>query len=68
MSETLNLPDLIERLNIKADVIGMGEKIAWGSDSAIMREAAHALEVLSEKVLHWQEKAQLPPPPERIER
>ncbi len=35
-----NPQQLAERLEIKADCIQMGEKIAWGSDSAIMREAA----------------------------
>jgi hypothetical protein len=35
--------DLIKRLNGKAAAIEMGEKIDWGSDSAIMREAAKAL-------------------------
>lgn len=35
---------LVERLRVKAGVIEMGERIAWGSDSALMREAANALE------------------------
>ena len=38
-----DLADLIKRLQIKADTISMGERIAWGSDSAIMHEAAEAL-------------------------
>lgn len=37
---------VVERLRIKADMIQMGEKIAWGSDSAIMREAAARIETL----------------------
>lgn len=36
----MNNQDIVQRLEIKADCIQMGEKIAWGSDSAIMREAA----------------------------
>jgi len=34
------MTDLPERLDIKAGVMEMGEKIAWGSDTALMREAA----------------------------
>lgn len=37
--------DLVKRLRIKAGMIEMGEMIAWGSDSALMREAADALEL-----------------------
>lgn len=36
--------DLIKRLRIKAGMIELGEIIAWGSDSALMREAADVLE------------------------
>ncbi len=43
---TLSLNDLIKRLRIKADMIQMGEGIAFGSDSEIMHEAATALELL----------------------
>lgn len=35
---------LIRNLTIKAGVMEMGEKIAWGSDTALMRQAAHALQ------------------------
>jgi len=42
--ESKTLRDLVKRLRIKADVIEMGERIQWGSDSAIMREAADVLE------------------------
>ena len=37
------MSDLAKRLRIKAGMIEMGERIAWGSDSALMREAADAL-------------------------
>jgi hypothetical protein len=40
----LEQQDLVKRLRIKADMITQGEKIAWGSDSALMHEAANALE------------------------
>lgn len=35
--------ELATRLRIKADMISMGEKIAWGSETALMYEAADAL-------------------------
>lgn len=40
------MDDIVKRLNIKAGVIEMGEKIAWGSDTALMREAAIKIESL----------------------
>ena len=36
--------ELILRLRTKAAMIELGEKIAWGSDSALMLEAADALQ------------------------
>lgn len=36
--------DLASRLRIKAGMIRMGEKIEWGSDVALMMEAADAIE------------------------
>lgn len=44
------MSDLVKRLRIKAGMIEMGEHIAWGSDSALMREAADALEVAAPAV------------------
>lgn len=41
------IDDLVKRLEIKAGVIEGGEKIAWGSDTALMREAAYCLKTLS---------------------
>ena len=38
---------LLERLAIAAGMIELGEKIAWGSDSALMREAAAEIERLN---------------------
>lgn len=39
------MSDLVKRLRIKAGMIEMGEMIAWGSDSELMREAADVLEM-----------------------
>lgn len=39
--------DLAKRLEIKASMIELCEQIAWGSDSAIMREAAAELRRMS---------------------
>ena len=39
---------LEERLEIMADMIQMGDRIAWGTDSEIMREAAHHIRILKE--------------------
>ena len=36
--------ELINNLTIKAGVMEMGEKIAWGSDTALMRQAAATLQ------------------------
>lgn len=44
-----SVEDLIKRLNIQADMIQLGEAIAWGSDSAIMREAAETLQAERQK-------------------
>lgn len=44
------MSDLAKRLRIKAGMIEMGELIAWGSDSALMREAADALELAAPDV------------------
>lgn len=41
---------LIRNLTIKAGVMEMGEKIAWGSDTALMRQAAHALQSQAERI------------------
>ena len=38
--------DIVKRLRIKANVISMGEKIAWGSDTDLMNEAADIIEAL----------------------
>jgi hypothetical protein len=41
---------LQSRLQIKAGMIAMGERIEWGSDSALMWEAAAKIEVLEKEV------------------
>lgn len=38
------MSDLPKKLRIKAGVISMGEPIAWGSDTALMEEAADLIE------------------------
>ena len=42
--------DLVKRLTITAGVMEMGEMIAWGSDTALMREAADRIEELEAKL------------------
>jgi hypothetical protein len=37
---------LTQRLRTKADMINMGEKIAWGSETELMDEAADALDAV----------------------
>jgi hypothetical protein len=45
---------LSERLRIKASMIDYGERIAWGSETAIMREAADKIEELQAELLAYQ--------------
>jgi len=42
--------NLVKQLRIKADVVEMGEKIAWGSDTALMREASNTIEALEKQI------------------
>ena len=44
------MKDLVDRLVIKAGVMEMGEKIAWGSDTSLMREAAAEIYHLNERI------------------
>ena len=44
--EVATIERLIKNLEIKASVMEMGERIAWGSDTALMREAAYCLKSL----------------------
>ena len=44
------IDDLVKRLTIKAGVMEMGEKIAWGSDTSLMREAADRIKELERKL------------------
>ena len=52
-------PDLVERLRIKADVITMGERIAWGSETELMRKAADEIERLRDALATSREIADL---------
>lgn len=45
-SDSQAMSDLPKRLRIKASMIALGERIAWGSDTAIMEEAADMIESL----------------------
>ena len=42
--------ELINNLTIKAGVMEMGERIAWGSDTALMRQAAATLQSQAERI------------------
>jgi hypothetical protein len=46
----LDMSKLVNQLRVKAAVIEMGESIAWGSDTALMRDAADRIEALEEVV------------------
>jgi len=37
------MSDLTERLRMKADMISLGERIVWGSDTGLMLEAAERI-------------------------
>ena len=43
------MKDLPKKLRIKAGMIAMGEHIAWGSDTAIMYQAATKIESMENK-------------------
>jgi len=43
--------DLVKNLIVKAGVMETGERIAWGSDTALMREAASRIEALEAEVV-----------------
>jgi len=42
--------DLVKRLGIMAGVMEMGEKIDWGSDTSLMREAVDRIKELEAKL------------------
>ncbi|PKF72700.1 hypothetical protein CW360_03015 [Pseudomonas fluvialis] len=48
------MSDLPKRLRIKASMIALGERIAWGSDTALMEEAADAIEALKASIENHQ--------------
>lgn len=60
--ENQSAPEIVTRLRIVAGMISMGERIAWGSDSSAMYEAADiieksviVLEELAESAEYWSE-------------
>ena len=48
------MSDLPKRLRIKASMIALGERIPWGSDTALMEEAADMIEALSASIENHQ--------------
>lgn len=46
----LDMSKLVNQLRVKAGMMELGELISWGSDTALMREAADRIEAL-EKAL-----------------
>lgn len=46
MSKNKQIMEMAKNLRIKAGVMAMGERIEWGSDTALMEEAAALLETL----------------------
>lgn len=46
----LDMSKLVNQLRVKAGVMEMGERIAWGSDTALMREAADRIEALEDAI------------------
>ena len=40
------MKDLPNKLRIKASMIELGERIAWGSEAVLMKEAANKIEEL----------------------
>lgn len=55
---TPNIEELINNLTIKAGVMEMGEKIAWGSDTALMRQAAATLQSQAERIAELERESE----------
>lgn len=53
------MSDLPKRLRIKAGMIQLGEKIAWGSDTELMYEAADRIETLESNLEAEREKVRV---------
>lgn len=60
------MSDLVKRLNIKAGVMEMGELIAWGSDTALMREAAASIEAKDRRIDELEQAQRWIPVGERL--
>lgn len=52
------MSDIVKRLDVKAGVMEMGEKIAWGSDTALIREAARAIEEKDKRIAELEKVAE----------
>ena len=46
------MKDLPNKLRIKASMIELGERIAWGSEAGLMKEAANKIEELEALLTH----------------
>jgi hypothetical protein len=46
----LDMSKLVNQLRVKAGVMEAGDRIAWGSDTVLMREAADRIEKLERKL------------------
>lgn len=55
---TPNIKKLINNLTIKAGVMEMGETIAWGSDTALMRQAAATLQSQAERIAELERESE----------
>jgi len=58
------MADLIERLRTLSAMINMGEKIAWGEDTALMDEAADRIATLEAALAPFSAQAGRYDPPE----
>lgn len=52
------MSDLPKQLRIKAGMINMGERIAWGSDSALMGQAADLIEQQQARIAELEQREQ----------
>lgn len=50
------MSDLPKHLRIKASVMNMGERIAWGSDTALMEQAADLIEQQQARIAELEEQ------------
>lgn len=56
MTDTNELLKYAEAMNIKASMIEMGERIAWGSDTEMLIKAGEIIKVLAEGLRYYATK------------